>query len=294
MRTVRSLCALVVACLLLSVSAAGRQEGITATVFDEFWAADDRAQAARRAEAIVRSGIGFEEAVSRLRQGREYSVDVPRGVRFGRHRAFNGLEHGYAFVVPADYDPTRPYPVRVHLHGGSGRLRPLAPNRISIDPLPTGTDEIGVFPSAWIRSYWWTATQVDNLSLILDTLKRRYNVDENRVYLTGTSDGGTGAYFMCLRDATPWAGFLPLLGDMSVLGSRQVNVDGEVFPGNAANKPFFIVNAGHDRLAPAQMVQIHVEHLRRIGTPVVFHMFPESEHDTAWWSEVRGAYEDFL
>ena len=37
------------------------------------------------------------------------------------------------------------------------------------------------------------------------------------MYLTGTSDGGTGAFFMAFKDTTPWASFLPLIGDMTVL-----------------------------------------------------------------------------
>jgi len=91
-------------------------------------------------------------------------------------------------------------------------------------------------------------TQVENLSRILDRLKRHYNVDENRVYLTGISDGGTGVFFVACRDTTPWASFLPLIGSMTVLANPLAGVDGEIYPGNAANKPFFVVNAGRDRL----------------------------------------------
>src|SRR5205085_10025127 len=129
------------------------------------------------------------------------------------------LEHPYTFIIPEDYDPTRPYPVRVQLHGGANRLRPPDPARMAVDRLPGASDEIKVFPTAWGQSQWWQFTQLDNLSRILDSLKRRYNVDENRVYLTGISDGGTGVFFVACRDTTPWASFLPLIGSMTVLAN---------------------------------------------------------------------------
>ena len=260
--------------------------------FDAFWSATDRTSAAGRIQAILKTGVSFDDALARVRRGRAYEADVPRQLQFGRTRTFDGLDHRYAFVIPASYDPARPYQVRVHLHGGVAR--PTAVNRIRTDSLPSGVEEIAVFPVSWADSPWWSATQVDNLGRILDRLKRTYNVDENRVYVTGTSDGGTGAFFMAFKDTTPWASFLPLIADMTVLGSRSARVVDEIFPGNAVNKPFFIVNAGRDRLYPAHVVQLYVEHLLKIGTKVVFRVYPDSEHSTAWWPQERGAFEQFV
>ena len=98
------------------------------------------------------------------------------------------------FVVPDNYDPARSYPVRVQLHGGVNRPQAPDSSRLGVARLPVTVEEIEVFPAAWANSLWWQASQVDNLSKILDKLKRTYNVDENRVYLTGISDGGTGVF----------------------------------------------------------------------------------------------------
>lgn len=123
----------------------------------------------------------------------------------------------------------------------------------------------------------------------LDELKRRYHVDDNRVYLTGISDGGTGAYFMAFRDTTPWASFLPLNGHMMVLANPDTGADGELHPGNAVNKPFFIVNGGQDRLYPTRSVEPYVGHLRKIGTTVVYHPQPNAGHNTEWWPAERAS-----
>jgi hypothetical protein len=262
--------------------------------FDAFWSARDPRGAAERIPAILKTGITFDEALMRVRQGRHYESDPPKGRQFGRHRTFDGIDHEYAYLVPETYDATRPIQVRVQLHGGIGRLRPPAVNRIRVDALPGAVDEIAVFPAGWLQSAWWSASQVDNLHRILDRLKRTYNIDENRVYLTGSSDGGTGAFFVAFRDTTPWASFLPLIGDMMVLATPSVGADGDMFPGNAINKPFFIVNGGRDRLYPAHVTRVYAGHLESLGGTVVFREYPDSDHSTAWWPDERANFEGFV
>jgi dienelactone hydrolase len=262
--------------------------------FRSFWSAPHAAAAAERIEPIRKTGVSFEDALTRVRHGRDYEADVPRGLQIGRHRTFDGMDHEFAFVIPKDYDPSRPYQVRVQLHGGIARARPPVGNRIRVDALPSGVDEIAVYPGGWVRALWWSATQVDNLARILDRLKRTYNIDENRVYLTGISDGGTGVYYMAFRDVTPWASFLPLIGNMVVLATSSVRAEGEMYPGNAVNKPFYVVNTGRDRLYPAHVIAMYVDHLRKIGTQVVYRVYPELDHSTEWWTNDRPELEGFV
>jgi hypothetical protein len=269
-------------------------ESVVDRAFGSFWAAPNPASAAGTIDAILRTGVSFEDALTQVRRGRDYDNDVPRGLQVGRHRTFDGLEHEFVFIIPKTYDASRPYQVRFQLHGGIARARPPAVNRIRTDTLPSGVDEILVFPIGWVRSLWWSATQADNLARILDRLKRTYNVDENRVYLTGVSDGGTGVYFMAFKDVTPWASFLPLIGHMAVLGTKSVRAEGEMYPGNAINKPLYVVNTGRDRMYPAHVTQIYVDHLRKLGGSVVFRVYPELDHSTEWWPNDRPEFESFV
>jgi hypothetical protein len=286
--------AVIAGCLAATLVAAQEAPSDVDRAFRSFWSAPHANAAADRVDAIVNTGVSFDEALTRIRRGRDYDADVPRGLQIGRHRTFDGMEHEYVFVVPETYDPSRPYQIRVQLHGGIARARPPAVNRIRTDALPGGVEEISVFPIGWVRSLWWSATQVDNLARILDRLKRTYNIDENRVYLTGTSDGGTGVYYIAFRDTTPWASFLPLLGNMVVLGTPSVRAEGEIYPGNGVNKPFYVVNTGRDRLYPAQVMELYVDHLRKLGAAVVYRVYPELDHSTEWWSNDRPEFESFV
>ena len=276
-----------------ALAQAGPRPSAVDRAFADFFAAPDARQAANEVDAVVASGVSFEDALGRLRRGRSYAADVPRG-RTDDSGRIGGVAHRYAVIVPEAYDPARAYPVRVQLHGGVGG--PQRPGRggDQAERLPGTRPEIWILPDSWSESMWWQESQVENVAAILDRVKRTYNVDENRVYLTGISDGGTGAYFFAFREPTAFASFLPLNGQMLVLSNPSTGVDGEIFPGNAVNRPFFGVNGGRDPLYPAAGVRPYVEHLEDIGVEIVWHVQAEAEHNTRWWTEERAAYEEFV
>jgi hypothetical protein len=143
-----------------------------------------------------------------------------------------------------------------------------------------------------VDAEWWTDVQLDNLRTILDTVKRTYNVDENRVVLSGVSDGGTGAYYVAMHDTTPFAAFLPLNGFIMVLDS--VEGSGDEFPNNLRNKPMFAVNGGMDPLYPTRIVTPYVEHLKQSGVQLVYQPQPNAGHNTAWWPDVKNSFEAFV
>ncbi len=263
--------------------------------FRAFFAARTPAEAASAADAVVAAGIGFDEALARLKRGRAYAADVPTGVVQASYRGADGAEYFYTLDVPETYDPARPYRVRVQLHGGVGRIETNAPPRPSSNPrLAVAGDEIGVRPYAWRDAPWWTARQVGNLRAILDRVKRAYNVDENAVVLSGVSDGGTGAYYVAMRDTTPFASFLPLNGFVMVLKNETTDADGDLFPNNLTNKPLFVVNGGRDPLYPTSAVEPYVNHLKSGGVAIDYHPQPNAGHDTSWWPEVRDTFEQFV
>jgi predicted esterase len=207
-----------------------------------------------------------------------------------------GIALDNALEVPTDYAPDRKWPLRVSLHGGVGREAP-GPGDPAARPLTNripGGSELVLHPRAYAQAEWWTKEQVDNVAHLVDRVKRAYNVDESRLYITGISDGGTGVYFFAMRAATPWAACLPLNGHPLVLANPDVGADGELFAGNLANCPLHIVNGGRDRLYPAASVQPFIDMFKHGGIPLVWQVYPEANHDTSWWPEERAKYEAFL
>lgn len=266
--------------------------GAADAAFTRFFQAGTPQETAAASEQIVASGVSFDEALRRLKQGRVYSRDVARGTVKQSYKS-EGTEYFYTLDVPESYDPARQYQVRVQLHGGVGRREDSAPQDATGGRLQ-GAEQIYVMPVAWRDAPWWTHRQTGNLRSILDLLKRTYNVDENRVVLSGVSDGGTGTYYEAMRDTTPFAAFLPLNGFVMVLRNEQSESDGDLFPNNMVNKPMFVVNGGRDPLYPTSAVDPYVAQLKKGGVDLEYRPQPNAGHDTSWWPQVKDEYEAFV
>lgn len=247
----------------------------------------------RYAAEIVSSGVRFQEVFERLEGG----CRVPARVKRGRERLTvenaDGVRHPYLLLVPEDYDSGRRYPVRFFLHGGVSRPAFGPGDSWWRDPERAAGDWFSVFPASWKHSMWWHASQVESLGRILDRLKTTYNVDENRVYMVGISDGGSGVYYHAIRAATPWAAFLPFIGSAAVVASPR-HSDGDFHLPNLANRPFFIVNGEDDRLYPVRTVEPFVRQLEATGADVVFRPLPDVGHEMGWWSSEAERIETFI
>ena len=281
--------------------------------FADFWKAEDARGAERAAERIVKAGADFDAVYARLKTGRVYEKEKT-GAFSMRFPAGAGVLFENIVDIPAEYTANRAWPVRVQLHGGVMRRTQTtidggnlegdqapgggagAPNisRRRQDNRIPGEPQIYVFPSGSGDAAWWHAHQVENILRVVDRVKRRYNVDESRIYLTGISDGGTGIYYMAMRDPTVWSAFLPLNGSIKVLGNPSIRVDGELYANNLVNRPFYIVNGGRDPLYPAEHIATHVEVFKALGVSLVFRPQANAGHDTSWWQYERSLFEQFV
>jgi hypothetical protein len=277
--------------LLAALSASAQSTADRAdAAFQKFWSAGSPGEAERYTDDIVKSGVTFDEAFRRLQTGRSYTAQKT-GIVMLNNTTDDGIQHFYALTVPANYAPARRYQVRFQLHGGVGARESNQPRGSGESPLQ-GAEQIYVVPYAWNTAPWWSEDQTMNLNAIIDSIKRTYNVDENRVILSGVSDGGTGAYYIGMRDTTPYASFTPLNGFIMVLANSNID-DGEIFPNNLRNKPMFAVNGGKDPLYPTSEVEPFVKHLMT-QVQMDYHPRPEAGHNTAWWPEIKDPFEKFV
>jgi len=260
------------------------------SAFQKFWSAASPDEAELYTDDVIKSGVTFDEALQRLKAGRTYTA-AKTGVVMLQNKTKDGLEHFYALNVPANYDPAQRYQMRFQLHGGVSGRTSNQPRGNGESPLQ-GAEQIYVVPYAWNTSPWWSDDQVANLAAIIDSVKRTYNVDENRVVLSGVSDGGTGSYYIGMRDTTPYASLTPLNGFILVLANGDID-DGLIFPNNLRNKPMFVVNGGKDPLYPISEVEPFTKHLMT-AVQIEYHPQPDAGHNTTWWPELKDPYERFV
>ena len=260
----------------------------------DFWEArtDDEVSAA--SADILATNATIEEVWPRLRAGRTYDRSAPTGRLLLSRTNRDGLEHEYVVLIPDNYAPANRYPVRVYLHGGVSRPKRENGEFWRNEARITRNDAVVVIPSGWSESLWWQDSQIENLSGILHDLKRTYNLDENKVFLLGISDGATGAYYQGFKATTPWAAFLPLNGHPVVLANPATDSDGDIHVTNLRNKPLFVINGDEDPLYPTSSVRPFLSLFDAAGVLIDFRAQPNAGHDTSWWEDEAPAMDAFM
>jgi len=100
-------------------------------------------------------------------------------------------------------------------------------------------------------------------------VKRRFNVDENRIYVAGDSDGGRGAYALVETEATFLAAAVPVIGAPGGV-TRFVNL---------RTVPFLAINGATDSLFQIDRVRQSVEQMKAAGISVDFRVIDDAGHD---------------
>ena len=120
-----------------------------------------------------------------------------------------GSRGGFSLYVPEYYTPDRALPLVMALHGGSGNGRGFlwswlrdARSRGAILVAPTATG------NTW--ALMGEDTDTPNLMRILESVRARWNIDAERMLLTGMSDGGTFCYVTGFDGASPFTHLAPV------------------------------------------------------------------------------------
>tara|TARA_B100000767_G_C19691395_1_gene504177 strand:- start:234 stop:1244 length:1011 start_codon:yes stop_codon:yes gene_type:complete len=135
-----------------------------------------------------------------------------------------GLQRDYILYVPASYSAATSVPLVFNFHGYTsnanqqmwyGDFRPIADSECFIIVHPEGTlDNSGT-------SHWnvgWGGSTVDDIGFtesLIDNLIASYNIDNNRIYSTGMSNGGFMSYQLACELSDRIAAIASVTGSMS-------------------------------------------------------------------------------
>lgn len=260
-----------------------------------FWAASTEAEIESSKRRLIEAASDIDTLYRWLDAGPDFKQDVPVGQQESARIDHDGTRFPFVYLIPETYDATKSYPVEFMLHGGVNRPEWKRGGewwRRGYDSLKQ-EDRIVVVPAAWNSAFWWLDNQADNLPAILRELKQTYNIDDNRVTLTGVSDGGTGAYFFAFKQSTEWAAFLPYIGHPGVLRNTRSGPGYNLFFENIMSRPLYIVNGEDDPLYPVSSVMPFINILQQANVDHVFRAIEGGGHNTNWLPDEAPMIEQF-
>ena len=247
---------------------------------ESFYATADAAERRGIVESLDLSQISFSELYELLATPPPKSQDAPTGMietfRIGdkREKFFYGLN------IPANYDANRAYPLVVFLHGTVGRKKPKQRQAAWRHHEQLDDDSyIQLYPTAWDEAKWWSDIQTENMNDIIARVKAVYNIDTNKVFMSGISDGGTGSYYMAATQPSQFAGFAPVIGFPGALKSRRAKPSENVFPINMRGVKIIAFNSKNDYLYAPDKVKVYTDGFRDIGVDIELVAYPDGNHN---------------
>ena len=138
---------------------------------------------------------------------------------------FDGQSRSYIIYVPASYNGSVDYPLLFSFHGGGGTssgfifvndMRPIADTANFIAVYPQAAVDPTDGSNSWLHKTPTTHNDVNFIEAIIDTLSNDYNIDNDRVYACGYSEGGIFSYELGCRLNDRIAAFSSVSGSMLV------------------------------------------------------------------------------
>lgn len=176
----------------------------------------------------------------------------------------------YVLHVPKDYRGDQPFPLLIYLSGGAG---------FAMDGVNTAEDVIA--PSGYLVLYpnagdlWWKPDITARFPALLEEVLQNLNVDTNRVYIAGFSNGGTGAMYYASLWPQRFAAVVSLMG----AGVCTPEI-AEALP-NVTNLPVLLVHGDKDSIISSSCSTGTYEALGKLTPKFApeLHVLKGREHD---------------
>lgn len=198
----------------------------------------------------------------------------------------------YGLYLPKKFNPKKKYPLVISLHGAGSNHRLNLRRVFGKSNLPGENDvEATRYFPEWRDIDYIVASPLARGTMgyqgiaekdVYDTLadvKKRFPIDDDRVYLTGLSMGGGGTVWLGLSRPDIWAALAPVCpappGDSADLATNVLNVPVHFFQGGA------------DPVVKPEGTREWAKRLETLGTKVEYTEYPGVGHNS--W---ENAYKD--
>jgi predicted peptidase len=189
----------------------------------------------------------------------------------------------YLLHLPPAYSRRKRYPLILFLHGSGERGSDV--NAIKKHGIPKVVEQqpdfpfITLAPQCPANSTW--LYQRDALLMLLDQVMAKQPVDPKRVYLTGLSMGGYGAWFLGSEHPERFAAVVPICGGFDDMLGYPERVAGLRYT------PVWAFHGAKDRDVPLSETTALVRALRKAGGKVKLTVYRDAGHD-AWTRTYAG------
>lgn len=182
----------------------------------------------------------------------------------------------YLLYLPKDYgvDPNKRWPLLVFLHGSTeaGKNAEIM-KRQALPKFLEGQDDypfVVLSPQAPSAGGWGYSTRA--FAALLDDIEAHYQIDPDRISLTGWSMGGYGVWWMAKAMPDRFAALVPVAGGY-IYNAKQLCPLSKI--------PTWVFHGKKDRNVQFIQSQVVVKALQQCGGEPIFTQYDDAEHYVA-------------
>lgn len=183
----------------------------------------------------------------------------------------------YLLFLPETYGKSdAKHPLILFLHGAGERGNKLELVKFHGPPKNVERDTqfpyIVVSPQCATDERWSDEKYQGLLIELLNDLVKRYQIDEDRIYLTGLSMGGYGSWALAAGHPQRFAAVVPICGGGDPDTADQLK-----------SLPIWVFHGDSDKAVPLNESVEMVEAIRKVGGNVKFTVYPGVDHNS--WTQ---------
>lgn len=201
-----------------------------------------------------------------------------------RSKVDNSLQP-YQVFVPSAYDKSKATPLVIALHGmggdensyflsyGQGAFKVEAEKRGYIVACPKGRKP---------ASMYMGDAEKDVMDVIAE-MRRDYNIDADRIYLTGHSMGGFGTWSVAMSHPEVFAAIAPVAGGSNTpVGMSKI-----------AHIPEIVIHGDNDHTVPVERSRVMVDMGKKLGMEIKYLEVPGGDHGSVVTPTFKDVFDWF-
>jgi len=174
-----------------------------------------------------------------------------------------GVYWNFRIIMPEGASATNKRPLVLRLHGGAQNDAPDAHKTTSclVEPAFEGLNVIIVSPNS-NQDLWYGEKNIVQVLALMDLIKANLPVDENKIVVTGYSDGGNGSWFFAQFYSNLFSAAIPMATSYNTKNSSGII--------NKISIPLYVIHGSEDTLFPLATTQGYVDASVNAGSDVKF------------------------
>jgi predicted peptidase len=129
-----------------------------------------------------------------------------------------------------------------------------------------------------------------DVMLVLDMVRKEFNVDERRIYLMGHSMGGAGTYYLGSKHANVWAALAPIAPAAMGMTNDRTKVLQAI---KDAGVPMLVSMGDADEAVPVANVRLWVDTMKELKMNVDYKEYPGVTHGPIMGASMESIYAFF-